>query len=221
MRDQFEEQLRLLNEYLVEMGDLCKRSIAGVLEALRKNNQENFDEVHALEAEIDSKEREIESLCLKLILKQQPVAGDLRLISAALKMISDMERIGDQCSDIMDNIRFLEKHQELELESSVDIEAMALASMEMITNAIEAFIEKDLSVAREVMQSDDIVDELFDKVKTEIIAIIAQHPEKGEACMDLLMVAKYFERIGDHITNVAEWVEFSITGHHPGEMLSD
>ena len=216
MREVYEEQLRQLNALLIEMGDLCKRSIAMVTKALR-GDQAAFEEIYELESRIDSKEKEIESLCLKLILQQQPVASDLRLISAALKMISDLERIGDQCSDITDNIRFLEKHQSMDLESAVDVEAMAKATMEMVTNAIEAFVRRDLGLAREVMKSDDTVDELFEKVKRELIELIETQQNKGEACLDLLMIAKYFERIGDHATNVAEWVEFSITGHHPDE----
>lgn len=218
MREVYEEQLRQLNALLIEMGDLCKRSIAMVTKALR-GDQAAFEEIYELESRIDSKEKEIESLCLKLILQQQPVASDLRLISAALKMISDLERIGDQCSDITDNIRFLEKHQSMDLESAVDVEVMAKATMEMVTNAIEAFVRRDLELAREVMKSDDTVDELFEKVKRELIELIETQQNKGEACLDLLMIAKYFERIGDHATNVAEWVEFSITGHHPDEAV--
>ena len=216
MRDVYEEQLRQLNELLIEMGDLCKRSIAKVMEAL-KGDKNAPEEIYKLEESIDSKEREIESLCLKLILQQQPVAGDLRLISAALKMISDLERVGDQCSDITDNIRFLEKHQSMDLESAVDVEEMAKATMKMVTEAIDAFVKRDLKLAREVSKSDDVVDELFEKVKMELIELIEKNSGKGEACLDLLMIAKYFERIGDHATNVAEWVEFSITGHHPDE----
>lgn len=217
MRDQFEEQLRLLNAYLIKMGDLCKKSIAKVLEAL-KGDERIFEEIQDLEAAIDEKEQAIEALCLKLILQQQPVAGDLRFVSAALKMISDMERIGDQCSDITDNLRFLKRHKDMDLESAVDIEAMAKSAMQMITKAVEAFVGRNLQLAREVMQSDDQIDELFEKVKSEIISLIAAHPDKGEACLDLLMIAKYVERIGDHTVNVAEWVEFSITGQHPDDV---
>lgn len=216
MREKFEEELRLLNEYLVEMGELCRQSIAKVLQAV-KGDDTVFADIQKLESEIDGKEKEIESLCLKLILRQQPVAGDLRLVSAALKMISDLERIGDQCSDIVDNLRFLKRSQAADLESAVEIEAMAEETMEMITKAIHAFVNRDLELAREVSRSDDQVDALFGKVKSEIIGLIAAHPDKGEACLDLLMIAKYFERIGDHSTNVAEWVEFSVTGHHPDE----
>ena len=143
------------------------------------------------------------------------MARDLRQISSALKMISDMERIGDQCSDITDIIKFLEKHGEMELETHVHLEAMANAARAMVTKAVSAYVNQDLELAREVMASDDKVDGLFDEVKNELIALIAQHPDEGEACLDLLMVAKYLERIGDHTTNIAEWVEFAITGTRP------
>lgn len=214
MRNQYEEQLRQLNESLTEMGDLCETAIGKVSQAL-KGGQQVIEEIYSLEAEIDEKEREIENLCLKLILQQQPVARDLRQISSALKMISDMERIGDQCSDITDIIKFLEKHGEMELETHVHIEAMSNAARAMVTKAVSAFVNQDLDMAREVMASDDKVDGLFDEVKNELIALIAQHPDEGEACLDLLMVAKYLERIGDHTTNIAEWVEFAITGTRP------
>ncbi len=215
MRNQYEEQLRQLNESLTEMGDLCEAAIGKVNEALKAGHQAVVSEIYDLEMEVDEKEREIESLCLKLILQQQPVARDLRQISSALKMISDMERIGDQCSDITDIIKFLEKHGEMELETHVHLEAMANAARAMVTKAVSAYVNQDLELAREVMASDDKVDGLFDEVKNELIALIAQHPDEGEACLDLLMVAKYLERIGDHTTNIAEWVEFAITGTRP------
>ena len=215
MRNQYEEQLRQLNESLTEMGDLCEAAIGKVNEALKAGHQAVVSEIYDLEMEVDEKEREIESLCLKLILQQQPVARDLRQISSALKMISDMERIGDQCSDITDIIKFLEKHGEMELETHVHLVAMANAARARVTNAVSAYVNQDLELAREVMASDDKVDGLFDEVKNELIALIAQHPDEGEACLDLLMVAKYLERIGDHTTNIAEWVEFAITGTRP------
>ena len=215
MRNQYEEQLRQLNESLTEMGDLCEAAIGKVNEALKAGHQAVVSEIYDLEMEVDEKEREIESLCLKLILQQQPVARDLRQISSALKMISDMERIGDQCSDITDIIKFLEKHGEMELETHVHLEAMANAARAMVTKAVSAYVNQDLELAREVMASDDKVDGLFDEVKNELIALIAQHPDEGEACLDLLMVAKYLERIGDYTTNTAEWVEFAITGTRP------
>lgn len=177
-----------------------------------------LEKVYHTESEIDQMERDIEALCLKLLLQQQPVASDLRLISAALKMISDMERIGDQCSDIADIVNFLDDQKALGLESSVHIQDMAVATMRMVTKAVDSFVSKNLVVAIGVMQADDQVDMLFEKVKKEITELIAEHPDQGEAMLDLLMIAKYFERIGDHATNIAEWVEFSITGTHEAKL---
>ena len=160
-------------------------------------------------------ERHIESLCLKLLLQQQPVAKDLRLISAALKMITDMERIGDQASDISEIIQFLGGRTGAECE---DISLMAQAAIKMVTDSIDAFVKKDLDLAQAVIAHDDVVDDYFDKVKASLITMIAKIPEDGEYALDLLMIAKYFERIGDHAVNIAEWVEFSVTGVHKGEI---
>ena len=171
-------------------------------------------QVKKAEQQIDQKERDIENLCFKLLLRQQPVAKDLRMVSAALKMISDMERIGDQASDIGEIARYI---QIGELESSVHIRDMAEATMRMVTDSIDSFVKKDLELARQVMKEDDGVDGLFDKVKCELIGLIGEDSANGESCIDLLMIAKYFERIGDHATNIAEWVEYSITGVHVGE----
>ena len=148
---------------------------------------------------------------MKLLLQQQPVARDLRNISAALKMISDMERIGDQASDIADITKYLENS---ELTQHVHIQQMAEAAMGMLTDSIEAFVKKDLLLARKVMKQDDVVDELFNQVKSELITAIAEEPDQGEICIDMVMVAKYFERIADHVVNIAEWVEYSVTGEH-------
>ncbi len=170
--------------------------------------------VYETDSEIDKLESEIENLCLRLLLEQQPVARDLRYISAALKMISDMERIGDQCSDIADIASFLQKGDEGKMQSTTHIQEMATATMSMVTEAVDSFIKRDLDLARKVMDSDDIVDELFSRVKHEIVELIAEYPDHGESLLDFLMIAKYFERIGDHATNIAEWVVFSITGQH-------
>ena len=165
-----------------------------------------------IDQEIDSKEREIESMCLKLLLQQQPVASDLRLISSVLKMITDIERIGDQASDIAEIVTFLSgacghnKH----------IEEMAQATIKMVTDSLDAFVRRDLSLAWGVIEYDDVVDNLFTECKKDLIAEIAQNPDDGERVLDILMIAKYLERIGDHATNIAEWVEFSITGTHKG-----
>lgn len=151
-------------------------------------------------------ERDIETLCLKLLLRQQPVAGDLRQISAALKMITDMERIGDQAEDIAEIIAFLNGRSGAECG---DIDKMAKAATKMVTNSIEAFVKRDVELAKEVIAQDDIVDDYFNRVKQDLIERISSDPSDGEFALDLLMIAKYFERIGDHATNIAEWVMFS------------
>lgn len=227
LRVRYGQQLEELNKNLIEMGAYCEDCISEVATALNRKNQKSegqkqdaqaegsiLNKVYSTDALIDQMERNIESLCLKLLLQQQPVAGDLRLISAALKMISDMERIGDQCADIADIVYALDDKNAFELESYVHIQDMAAATMKMVTAAVDSYVARNLSAARIVIQSDDEVDDLFDKVKKEIIDLVAKYPEKGEALLDFLMIAKYFERIGDHATNVAEWVEFSITGEH-------
>ena len=213
MRNYFDEQLELLNVELIRMGSLCEDAIMGASRILM--GEEGFaKQVNEAEHEIDQKERDIENLCFKLLLKQQPVARDLRQVSAALRMISDMERIGDQASDIVENARFL---QGISYESNIHIRDMAEATMKMVTDSIDSFVKRDLELARKTMKEDDVVDELFNEVKKELIGLIAEDSTKGEVCLDLLMIAKYFERIGDHATNIAEWVEYSITGVHIGD----
>ncbi len=226
MRNRFDRQLEDLNDMLIQMGSMCEDCISNVALALTGDRAENvkspvtgmnerlMERVYTTDSGIDQMERDIEALCLKLLLQQQPVARDLRLISAALKMISDMERIGDQCSDIADIVKVLDKTNIRELESSVHIQDMATATMKMVTRSVDSFVSKDLAAARGVSAADDNVDELFDKVKKEISGLISKYPERGNALLDMLMIAKYFERIGDHATNIAEWVEFSITGEH-------
>ena len=210
MRNYFDEQLELLNVELIRTGSLCEDAIMGASRTLM--GEEGFaKQVHDAEHEIDQKERDIENLCFKLLLKQQPVAKDLRQVSAALRMISDMERIGDQASDIVENARYI---QDNTYESNLHIRDMAEATMKMVTDSIDSFVKRDLELARKTMKEDDVVDELFSKVKTELIGLIGEDSSKGEMCLDLLMIAKYFERIGDHATNIAEWVEYSITGVH-------
>lgn len=175
------------------------------------------DEVIKTERQIDQMEREIESMCMRLLLQQQPVAKDLRLVSSALKMISDMERIGDQASDIAEICSYI---QGIEIESRLHIRDMAEATGRMVTESVDSFVKKDLVIARKVIESDDVVDNLFKKVKEELIGLLSEgstREEMGEFCIDMLMIAKYFERIGDHATNIAEWVEFSITGEHKKE----
>lgn len=212
MRNRFDRQLSTLNDELIEMGSMIEKSIETAIKALV--NQYVDLARHAIEAdeEIDRQERIIEDLCLKLLLQQQPVAKDLRLISSALKMITDMERIGDHASDISEiTIALADQPYIKKLEH---IQQMAKETMIMLVGSIEAFVDKDLEKANEVIKRDDVVDDLFDKVKKELIQMIHENADKGEQAADLLMVAKYMERIGDHATNISEWVIFSITGEH-------
>ena len=212
MRNRFDRQLSTLNDELIEMGSMIEKSIETAIKALV--NQDVDLARHAIEAdeEIDRQERIIEDLCLKLLLQQQPVAKDLRLISSALKMITDMERIGDPASDISEiTIALADQPYIKKLEH---IQQMAKETMIMLVGSIEAFVDKDLEKANEVIKRDDVVDDLFDKVKKELIQMIHENADKGEQAADLLMVAKYMERIGDHATNISEWVIFSITGEH-------
>ena len=211
MRSRFDEQLALLNKEMIEMGALCEEVIALASKALTEADPELAKKVAPLDAEIDQKERNIESLCLKLLLQQQPVARDLRQISAALKMITDMERIGDQAEDIAEIVCTVPRHGP---ETMDIVRKMATSAIQMVTESIEAFVKSDIMLARKVVSDDDIVDGCFDQVKKALIARIAADPGDGEYAVDLLMIAKYFERIGDHATNIAEWVIFSVTGAH-------
>ena len=210
MRSRFDEQLALLNKELIKMGALCEEAIALAAKALTTADAELAAKVIPVDTEIDHMERSIESMCLKLLLSQQPVARDLRQISAALKMITDMERIGDQASDIAEIITFLGGRPA----SCEHIVEMAKASINMVTESVDAFVKRDISIAEKVIAHDDVVDDYFDKVKAALIEMIAKNPGDGEYALDILMIAKYFERIGDHATNIAEWVEFSVTGVH-------
>lgn len=211
MRSRFDEQLALLNRELIEMGSLCEEVIALASRALTEGERELAAKVAPLDEEIDQKERAIESLCLKLLLQQQPVARDLRQISAALKMITDMERIGDQADDISEIIIYLDgrtaEHDDL-------LRSMARATIKMVTESVDAYVKHDTILAEKVIDDDDTVDDYFEQVKRALIGKIAANPDDGEYALDLLMIAKYFERIGDHAVNIAEWVIFSITGVH-------
>lgn len=209
MRDIYTEQLKSLHDQLAEMGGLCEEVIAQAVKALTTGDLTLLESVHSADARIDKMERDIESMCIRLILKQQPVASDLRRVSSALKMISDMERIGDQASDIAEIARFIAGHDGLHTE---DIGSMAVEAIKMVTGSVEAFIRDDLELARSVIAYDDVVDNWFNRIKTELIGIIAADSTQGEYCLDLLMIAKYLERIADHATNIGEWVEYSITG---------
>ena len=209
MRDEFERQLALLNEELTTMGGLIESAIANAVKAL-DGDEHSINKAYDYEKSIDNKEREIESLCLKLLLTQQPVASDLRLISAALKMITDMERIGDQAEDIAEIITYMD----CECANSALLREMAKDTIKMVTESVDAYVRRDTELAKLVIAEDDIVDDYFAKVKKELIAQIAENPAGGEQTLDFLMIAKYFERIGDHAVNIAEWVIFSVTGVH-------
>lgn len=215
MRNRFDRQLVTLNDEMIEMGSMIEKAIQQAITALITQDVDKAKEIIEYDEDIDHQEKTIENLCLKLLLQQQPVARDLRVISSALKMITDMERIGDHASDISEMailmadrpyIKRLEHIQEMAKEASL-----------MLVGSIEAFVNKDLQQAHDIIVRDDVVDDLFEKIKTELIKMIHKDPNVGDQAMDLLMVAKYLERIGDHACNIADWVIFSITGTHDAE----
>jgi phosphate transport system protein len=193
------------------MGALCENAIASAVKALLHNDMSLSKKAIETEVELDQMEKDIERLCLRLLLQHHPVAGDLRLISAALKMITDMERIGDQAADIAEIVTYVDLTDNI---NKVRIADMAKATIKMVTESIDAFVKRDLKVAEDVIDYDDVVDDLFNKIKDDAIALITENPEYGEQFVDIVMIAKYLERIGDHATNIAEWVVFSITGEH-------
>ena len=212
MRNRFDRQLKQLNDELIEMGDLIQDAIRNAVSALITRDAEKAKVVIKSDNDIDDKEREIEALCLKLLMQHQPVAKDLRIISSALKMVTDMERIDDQASDIAEITVTLSQFEYIK---KLDhIEQMAKETMLMLMNCLEAFVNRDIDMAHKVISHDDIVDELFAKVKRELVLLINEDVNNGEQAEDFLMIAKYFERIGDHATNIAEWVIFSISGEH-------
>ena len=212
MRNRFDRQLEQLNNELINMGSLIEEAIEMAITALMKQDAKKAKEIVDFDEEIDEKEREIESLCLKLLLQQQPVARDLRQISAALKMITDMERIGDQASDIAEIIISENKAEAADIPVIVK---MSEAAAKMVRDSVNAYVEKDLELSRAVIEYDDVVDEMFEENKKQLIDYISKNGgEGGREAIDLIMVAKYLERIADHATNIAEWVEFSITGIH-------
>ena len=215
MRTRFEEQLTRLNAELIDMGTLIEHAIVESTQALGARDVVRARTVMALDRDIDQKEREIESQCLKLLLQQQPVARDLRLISAALKMITDMERIGDQAADIAEITQHFRLPQDEASERHIT--KMTKAVIAMVNESIDAFVREDEPLARKVLASDDEVDRLFFKLRSDIIDMISQNPAGGEEAVDLLMVAKYLERIGDHAENIAEWALFTITGERPDD----
>jgi phosphate transport system protein len=209
MRETYHKQLENLHTELIRMGALCEDAIANAVKALIDGDNALREKVWDLEREIDIKEREIESFSLHLLLREQPVAGDLRQITAAQRMITDMERIGDQAADIAELSRFIENR---EIINGIPISDMAKAAAKMLTGSVDAFVAGDLEKAHTVIACDDVVDKYFVEIKTGLISLVSKNSDAGEECIDLIMIAKYLERIGDHAQNIAEWVEYSITG---------
>ena len=211
-RKYYEMELQKLNASLLEMGEMIRMAIGGAVTALLEFDHDKAREIIAYDEQIDRQNREIEQQCYTLLLSQQPVAGDLRMVSAALKMTTDMERIGDHAADISEIELMLEKLPTL---SCAPIQQMATETSVMLIKSLEAFAQRDEEKANWVIDRDDVVDDLFDTVKSELIEAIRQNADNGEAATDLLMAAKYFERIGDHATNIAQWAIFAITGEMP------
>lgn len=212
MRTRFDEQLRQLKIELIRMGSLCEEAISISAKVLEGDSKAPVERVFSLEHEIDQLEHDIETRCMRMLLQQQPVAKDLRVISAALKMISDMERIGDQAADIAELTGYVA--DTIQQQNRLHITKMARAAVGMVTESVEAFVQGDLQLVQKVIRDDDAVDELFLRVRQELVQALKDESGKPNAILDLLMIAKYFERIGDHAVNVAEWVEYSITGVH-------
>ncbi len=208
MRSKFDEQLAELNREMIDMGIMIENSIAKAVEALSKKDEELAERIMEEDALVDRAQKRIESICFNLLIQQQPVAKDLRTITAAMKMVTDMERIGDHAADISEMTIFMGKDNSVE--GFEHINKMAAETVLMLNHSIEAYVERDKEKAKEVIEHDDIVDALFDEAKKDIIQMILKKPNAGEEATDLLMVAKYFERIGDHATNIAEWVIYSL-----------
>lgn len=212
MRNQFDRQLETLHLELIKMGALCEEAISASVKALLEGDGSMADAAMERERDIDQKERDIEALCMRLLLQQQPVARDLRAISSALKLIGDMERIGDQASDIAEITRHMGGGP---LPAQLHIGEMTRSAVKMVTDSVDSFVKGDSQMALAVIQYDDVVDRLFDEVKGELTELIRADSRSAEQALDLLMIAKYLERIGDHAVNVAEWVLYAITGAHP------
>lgn len=216
MKNRFDEQVELLNTQMIEMGALIETTIEGACDALQTADLPKARAIIEADSVVDRKEREIESLCLRMLLTRQPVAHDLRVVSSALKMITDMERIGDHAADISEIVTMMDYTAAMQPEH---FGAMSKAAIEMVHRAVDAYVHQDVALARDVIASDDIVDDLFTSVKHELIELLAADAARGSEALDLLMIAKYFERIGDHATNIAEWVEYSVTALYKGEVL--
>lgn len=211
MRNQYNEQLKELHEQMIHMGNLCEEAISAAAVSIMGRTPGGRERAYHADEQIDKMERQIEDLCLRLLLQQQPVAGDLRRISAALKMISDMERIGDQAADIAELSAYLANSG---LAEKSVLNDMAKAAVQMVNESIEAFVNADLELAHKVITDDDTVDTLFEQLRTDLPQVMVRGEMEARVCLDLLMAGKYLERIGDHAVNIAEWVEFSITGKH-------
>lgn len=211
MRRRFESQLEQLNEEMIDMGSLCEEAIQCIAETIYSGDMTNLERVCRLEKDIDKQEREIENVCLKLLLEQQPVARDFRQISATLKMITDLERIGDQCEDIAGIVHLLEGRHHVLYDK---IGSMANSTSKMVTDAIDAFVKRDVEKATSVQNEDDVIDRQFTEIRDALITEIHESPESADVALDVLMIAKYFERIGDHAQNIGEWVVYSLTGEH-------
>lgn len=210
MREYFDLELKALNDKLIEMGALVENAIKNTITIITKGEYDKLEDARVIEEKINKMEREIQSYCLNLLLLQSPVAGDLRTVSAALKMITDLERIGDQAIDIAEMSTYLKDCESIY--SMTHLSEMAERSSNMVTTAIDAFVKKDLKLAKTVATMDDAIDDLFNKVKQEVVDIINVNKELDQQAIDVLLIAKYFEKIGDHAENIGEWVVFSITG---------
>ncbi|MEG0492584.1 MAG: phosphate signaling complex protein PhoU [Clostridia bacterium] len=217
MRRLFDEQLEELGQEMISMGAMIESAIDKACDALLRQDEALALAVMQSDTLVDQKERSIETMCLRLLLLQQPIARDLRKVSSALKMITDMERIGDQAADICEIVTML--GEKGIVQSPKNIANMARETVSMVHKSIDAYVASDVDLAREVMAWDDVVDELFMRIKAELIQVLAQDATQGQQALDLLMIAKYFERIGDHAVNISEWVEFSVTGFYKGEEL--
>ena len=210
MRELYTQQLTTMKTRLIQMGAMCEDAISCSVKGMLHGDAELLKKVESTELDINQMEREIERLCMRLLLMQQPVASDLRSVSSALKIISDLERIGDQAEDIAEIITYMD----CECANSTLLREMAKDTIKMVTESVDAYVRRDTELAKLVIAEDDIVDDYFAKVKKELIAQIAENPAGGEQTLDFLMIAKYFERIGDHAVNIAKWVIFSVTGVH-------
>ena len=211
MREYYTAQLETLNTNMIQMGALCEDAISAAIQSLLEDDRTIAKKVADTALEIDQMERDIERQCMRLLLMQQPVATDLRVVSSALRMIADLERIGDQAFDIAD----ITKSGSFQgFSGKVHIKEMAKAAIHMVTDSVDSYVKQDVQLAKRVTEEDDVVDELFLKVRRELAELIHTDQNASEQALDLLMIAKYLERIGDHAVNVSEWVIYSVTGKH-------